>query len=953
MNSDQIFLGRVLPWTDGAPWFNIHYFDDKKYVQSRAYKTIEEMVKGLDWIKRQSYVRDIYVCMSSQLVATQKSTVNGFTYYKGERSKEGALELKSLFLDIDVKKGSYTDTIACADALLAFMRASGMPRPTLVVETGGGGVHVHWVLDKSLKVADWLVLANALKNATKQHGLITDEGVTADAARILRVPNTINHKYPDKPMARLGAGVLPADYPVAMIEKILTPYMKPASPQPPSPGGASVHAFPTGANSDLTAGMGGDGTFVFDDYEDASRFLLGKGVFAREKDGGKYKHLVDFLFASTWAAHAYPLFADKLEQLFKDVCGAVPDRDPALADKRWAADMAATPRKLVDGTSLIKPGTIFKMAIDLGWTKPKPQGPPPGGTKGDLPPGYVRQADGTIWGMSKPDRAGLSYPIQIAPYPMDEAWLSDEPALNFVTTIKKRTQAVFLLTKEAVRKDAMNSALGGQGFMVPTKKADAFQEFVVAWITQLQMLNRSSHAPAFGWAPGGGFAYAGKVHGKNANAGRADDVIGHHYEPCGDIQPWREVSEMIIEDQRPDINTIIASAFAGPLVKFTGQEGLLVSAFSHLSGVTKTVALKIAASVWGHPIGSIQVLDDTQNSVMHKFGVVRHLPVYWDEIKTEEQAEKFVNIAFQVSQGREKSRMTQNIAARRGGSWETLLMACSNDSIAESVASVMKSSTAGAMRLFEFEVAPLTHYPTNGAAVSSMVNKLKDNFGQAGLIYADYLGSNQATIKARVEATYDTMMAKLSVSLEERYWIAVITVLCVGAGIANHLALTSIDEDVMFKFLRGQLKLMRTSSSTSESDLRNVDNLSSVLGRFLRDMRISHTIHTDRIWNGQGRPKNGDVKVIQNTATLRDIKVQIGKQDRQLRVTAADLGNWMHHQKLPFQVYRARFAKEFNMTPNTAPLAAATDYATGRMRCYDFDLSDPSMASFFDGIDLT
>ena len=175
---------------------------------------------------------------------------------KGIRSKDGAVELKSLFLDIDVKKGAYADTLACAAALVAFIKASGMPRPTFAVETGGGGVHVHWVLDRALKVADWLALANALKNATKQHGLITDEAVTADAARILRVPDTINWKYPHHPVATLGAMRLLNDYPVAMIEKVLLPYAKPSSPPPPPPpGGATVHPFPPGLNSDLSAGM--------------------------------------------------------------------------------------------------------------------------------------------------------------------------------------------------------------------------------------------------------------------------------------------------------------------------------------------------------------------------------------------------------------------------------------------------------------------------------------------------------------------------------------------------------------------------------------------------------------------------------------------------------------------------------------------------------------------------
>ena len=332
--------------------------------------------------------------MSSQKASTQKSTANGYVYNKGERSKEGAFELKSLYLDIDVKTGAYADTAAAAAALKAFMKATGLPRPTLIVATGGGGVHVHWVLDRALKVADWLTLAAALKNATKQHGLITDEGVTADAARILRVPDTVNWKYDHRPVATLGEGVLPNDYPVALIEQILLPYAAPVhQPNPSLPPSGTVHPFPgaPSLNSDLTAGLDNDGTFVFDEYEDVARYLLAKGAF----DRGKYEAIRDFLFATAWAATAYPMLRDKLEALFKDISEAVPDRLPDVANKRWGQEMSRVAQRMSHGGRLLKPASIFKMAIDLGWTKPRPAPPPPGATT-DLPPGYKRRSrDGT------------------------------------------------------------------------------------------------------------------------------------------------------------------------------------------------------------------------------------------------------------------------------------------------------------------------------------------------------------------------------------------------------------------------------------------------------------------------------------------------------------------------------------------------------------------------------
>ena len=264
----------------------------------------------------------------------------------------------------------------------------------------------------------------------------------------------------------------------------------------------------------------------------------------------------------------------------------------------------------------------------------------------------------------------------------------------------------------------------------------------------------------------------------------------------------------------------------------------------------------------------------------------------------------------------------------------------------------MKSSTAGAHRLFEFRVERPRHEPTNLAQVADMVNALKDNHGAAGELYAAYLGRNQAALSAQVQSAYDALMKKYSVPAEERYWVATIAVLVVGAGLANQLGLTAIDERGLLGFLREQWKLMKTSSATSESDLRNASNLASVLARFLRDMRSHHTIYTDRIWASKGRPKNGDIAVIRSPDELWQVKVQIGKGDRRMRVATADLSNWFKREKIPTQAFFHGFAERFKMKSVMAGLASGTEFATGQMQCRDFDLNDPEMISFFEGIEL-
>ena len=123
------------------------------------------MITQIIWLRKQANVLDIYVCMSSQTVSEVRTSANGFEFRIGIRSKAGAHSLRSLFLDVDVKPGAYATTEDALKALKTFLGATTLPRPTMIVATGGGGFHCHWVLDRHLTPAEWLPLAKALNNA--------------------------------------------------------------------------------------------------------------------------------------------------------------------------------------------------------------------------------------------------------------------------------------------------------------------------------------------------------------------------------------------------------------------------------------------------------------------------------------------------------------------------------------------------------------------------------------------------------------------------------------------------------------------------------------------------------------------------------------------------------------------------------------------------------------------
>jgi hypothetical protein len=238
------YLARVLPWPDrGEAYVNIcNTFQgaahDKPAWGGRAVTSFDQAINYIQWSVQHQDTRDIYVCMSTQREPGHAKVDRlGRTYYRANRNQPNAVALKALFLDIDTKitkqdgKGYSSPQDAIA-ALADFIKATGLPRPNVVVSSGGG-YHVYWVLSRALTVEEWKPLAYALAEATKQHGLKCDTQCTIDSARVLRIPGTANCKVDPPPPVKL-ASMIDNDYSVERLEQVLAPYKAAVSAAQPT-----------------------------------------------------------------------------------------------------------------------------------------------------------------------------------------------------------------------------------------------------------------------------------------------------------------------------------------------------------------------------------------------------------------------------------------------------------------------------------------------------------------------------------------------------------------------------------------------------------------------------------------------------------------------------------------------------------------------------------------------
>ena len=940
------FLATVLPWPENGEAFVavMNSFVPPDYdpgpdpdnpkklpVGGRACRSINEAIDYIDWLKKKSNTRDIWVTMSTQRKGIETKGKNGYTYYKAIRNAENAVALKSLFIDIDVKPNAYQTFDDALKALANFLKATGLPKPTTAVQSGAG-IHVHWVLVENLTVEQWLPLAYALVEATKRHGLLCDAGCSTDAARVLRVPDTWNYKYdPPRPVS-LGLKTGSRFF-VAQIEKILEPYKVPV---PTRNRGITLdpQRFPplieAGGNRQLTDGV------VTAMPQDELRACL--DAVPNNKVDWNYWNTIGMRIYAASEGEDYGL--EEWERWSDKNPDAVAGTDSCI--DRWETFHTSPPTHTGAGALV---NEARKATGDAKWLPPReavvtPQSNDDPTITNTLPYGYVRDKSERICTVKKGDDTEQDQLIPVSNYKMEDAWLllSDDghPHLNFMTNIGRK-KATVGLSAEIIGGLDMRRELQRQGFMVLSgdKYPERLSNFMSAWITHLQNTTVPVKSAPFGWTEEGGkkhgFSYGGRLWTPNGDrpSASADPITRRYYTPSGELQPWIEAAKVTTEQHRPELNIIIATAFAAPLVTFTGQKGMMLSTYSSESGVGKSTALTIAQAVWGDPVKGTQSLDDTDNSTMGKMGQLKSLPVYWDELKTEDQTKKFVKITFQATQGKEKSRMNRNSEQKMVGKWQTLLVCASNASLLDYVTHNCGLTDAGLYRVFEYHIdkVPDTHAGRISSAIATRrISKLFGNYGVVGLEYAKWLGANFEKIEQEVEDHMVLVEKETGVTISERFWAHLISVLLLGARYATQLGYCDLDEASMKPFLYKVLDQMRQVKIDNPIDMTRSLDVANVLMQFINEAKDGgHVLFTNRIHQGQGKPAFGSVKVLNDPQRLpKGVWVQISTDDKLMRLSFTQLGNWCSRKQLSRHVVSTGLKKTLGFRSMTGKLGSGT-----------------------------
>lgn len=913
--------------------------------------------------------------------------------YKVSR-KSGFAARKEFCADLDVVgahsvkgKIGYATVQDAIDAIDSLIAKGVLLEPTAWV-LSGYGVHLHWVVDTEItNASSWGVTAHALAALLTANGIMHDSNCCVDVVRILRPPGAWNCKVPTSPQrTSLLQPMLPTDYALADIEAMVAAYktaMRPAAPassgQPPVVVNGQVQWIGSAVqgNTALALNVANANVVPFPARPGApppvSNFSAGieehrAQPISFEKVVASCPTFAD-IHARNGNGDSEPLWSLAILASTFMIDGRAVAHELSKGDPRYTKadtdakfDQKEADRKASGGK--IGWPTCRAFSAHSSHCQSCPllahgKSPLNGGKDdSDLPEGYFRR-DGVIWGRRREDPNDLNSPMKemcILAYGVRDAYLENgEHGLAITMEVIHTHHEPLRLSMPAAfinvwQKNALDT-LARAHITFRKSRQDGIQEFFVAFLQQLQAISgvvarreqfgwteTRSKAPAFAF---GGLAYSPA--GQEAT-GAGDPVLTGIYSPKGSLDVWKAAAKFLTDQGRPELDIVLAVAFAAPLIRFSGVTGVLVSAFSTESGRGKSMAVETALAVWGDPVTGKNKLTDTINQVGRKLGMLRNIPVFWDEIRDEETAKNIAELAFSLTLGSEKGRLNADSSIKHSGSWTTMLVAATNNSIKEiMVRNSGRSSAAGVNRVFEVEVLPIPQHAIVSMDVAqSYANSLRTNHGQAGVVYAEFLAREAPKHEARLAKTLSMFEQATKAVPEERFWLVACATIFLGAAYANQLGLTTFDLAALRTRLIKGIQQQRTSRTENVMDVNSVDYAAEIIFRYHAYCRSRNcSLETNVVPKGPGRGTRTELRMPGPDAArmLRDPKLHLATDDALMRVIPHDFQQWLLTvEKAPIGATLRALETHAHAKLIRVTWAAGTDWAAGQTNVYEWNL---------------
>lgn len=872
-------------------------------------------------------------------------------FNKKRRKPEYVTQLRSLFIDLDCgERKPYKSKKDALIALKTFCGETHMPKPS-IVDTGNG-YHAYWPLNKVMDVQHWVPIAERFKAFCHAHDLDIDNAVTADAARILRMPNTFNLKGEEpKPTT-----VLTEYEKLLSVEEVLEIIGEPELVNTESESLFPGFSVPEHLRqkSDINKTLIGP-TYDFSFRRILARTKKGKGckqlgIIATQqdsieeplwraglsiaqscKDGKKAAHAIsahhpDYTYKETEKKRKEidnPYTCATFDGLNPGVCETCPHfgkiKSPIVLGKVAPAGERETVSFVDQDGKTIEMNAIKEI---------RPQ----------LPASYTFGKERGIY------RA-----------PLDD---DDDPtliSLNDFYALKRVDDPVdgeMVVTRLLLPNDKPRE------FMLPLTAVASLEKFrdevakrglVCADYNKprmymndcvVQLQDQESAATAarqFGWTDQtmqtfilGERAIQADVVERNY-ATRPTAALFDCFTPKGSLAEWKKAIEFFNRPGNEVHQYVVARAFGSVLMRLMPQNACGLNIFSQDSGFGKTTAMIGGASVWGNPDTFIIQAKDTQNFLMNRMEVHGDLPAYIDEFSNQ-SGEVISNFTYDSSSGQQRGRMGRsgNEERYRSKPWHLLWTSTANQSFAEALATYKGRATAEGMRMFNVEVEKITGINSVAKQESDdFLQAVRDNHGHAGPVFVQYVAKHIDAVRQLVKQRQQFYDKHFAIAGPERFWSADVVCTMVGAEIANKIGLIPFKQAGLMKGLGNVLALNRETISGLQEDALSVIN----------DYLLLH-------WDDVMRVReDNSVFVIAENEARRVLRARYEAKGRNLYIAKNFFKQWCSSKKRNYQLLERELIQNYGAIPCKKRIAAGSKINLPAVACLKIRISEEDAAA--------
>ena len=788
------------------------------------------------------------------------------TFEGMKRRADACIAMRSFFVDLDCGQSKpYANWEDGLVGLHRFVSSLNLPAPIIV--NSGNGIHAYWPFVDDISAKEWKPYAEKFKKLCLDNELHIDESVTADAARVLRVPGSRNVKRDPLPVEILQdgeatdfdfwiqlLGAVEEQFSLSSVAKGLDEETKAIYEKL---NGNFEYDFSTIAVKSLEGNGCAQIKFILENQADCPEPLwyAGLSVAARCRDAdvaihqmsdehpkydpGETERKAEQSKREAAWAHGCDAFAKENAS----GCEGCPYRAglgkvgpiglgkvlkirtetpiESQQDEQPTQDEAQPIRAETTSKTIHFPDYLFPFSAGEN-----------GGIYCTPPPRYTKK--GVVQ-----DPPELILPFTV--YPIERMSSDVEGAtLLMVAELPRDGNKEFLLRiRDISAIDRLKTVLSNNSIPFEPNIAPKIASYLMKWVTYLANTKRASEMRMQqGWTDD---KYESFVLGTNeyfANGeirhtpptGRSRNVVRNIVQN-GTLQGWQDCMKLFADPGYEWHAFSVLCGFASPLMEFTNVNGVILSLYGE-TGFGKTGALYGALSIYGHP-ERLSVYEATPNALITRMITCKNI-VYGLDEQGNKAGDVISNLAHNISSGQPKLRMQGSDNAERDVAFITKLIGIltTNHKMSDIMSAHKGDIKAEEMRILEpyLRKPSVPGYELTSTRGIAMFEMLKTHHGHAGPIYIQQLLKlGPIHLRHETKRRFLEFSVKLGAKAEYRYLENLLALArMAGDIVVDDLGLLDWDLDRIFTVIERDFMDLIHGRQDEEAD-----RAENILGDFI------------------------------------------------------------------------------------------------------------------------